>query len=340
MAGTALVFRLRERIARLPITSFGGITENFWLQAGGVDFNWLGRGATLGAFYQYYDRHSFKVFVQFPYLFGNRWGFSTTQGQQATLEPAYIGSQTIDVNVDRWESSLMLRHEVARNYERQSQMYVEAGGGYLKETYMPLTVLPELGIRRFHKYYVQATFAQERLNYYGERISGVTNTFFVQNVRTVDQDLPFWKMTHVFRAYGRLGARGNPAMRIRMGLSKNEDSPFVPFVLDSYLNVRGSGNRVARGTSELTFNLEHRHTLRRFSWGALQGIVFTDVSAWRSGGDPFFGMFDRENVVSFAGVGGRLHWWRVYNFILRLDYGFSLTRAGERGFVLGVGQYF
>ena len=142
------------------------------------------------------------------------------------------------------------------------------------------------------------------------------------------------------RYYKRHGKRGNPAIRVRAGVSSNGDSPFVPFVLDSYLNVRGSGNRVARGTSEFTVNLEYRHTLiDRQKW-ALQSVVFIDNSSWRPAGAPLKDMFRKENTVSFGGGGARFYLQRIYNFILRLDYGVSLNDPSTNGFVLGVGQYF
>ena len=127
---------------------------------------------------------------------------------------------------------------------------------------------------------------------------------------------------------------------LRFGVSTNKDSPFVPFVLDNYINVRGSGNRVSRGTAEITINSEYRHTLWEHDLGAMQGVVFMDMSAWRPAAGHFSDMFEDKNNVTFGGLGLRFYFRKFYNFIIRIDYGVSVTGNKSRGIVFGAGQYF
>lgn len=335
-----LQFELRERITRLPITNFGGITDNFWFQLGFTDFNWMGKGGHFGGFYQYYDRHSFKIFQLMPQAFGPDLGLSYTVGKQATREPAYLQNGTTDFDVDRWEASALLRYILRRDLHTQTHWFVEAGGGYLEEVYAPRDAQVYTGETHFKKYFLKSALTLRQLNYHNHQLWGMEEVLSLQYVRTIGFNDAFWKLLNEFKAYTRIGHRGNPAMRVRAGISSNDDTPFVPFVLDSYLNVRGSGNRVARGTSELTLNLEHRQTLYERNQWALQGVAFIDLSAWRPAGAPLVDMFLRDNVVSFGGGGIRLHLRRVYSFSLRMDYGISLANRNMRGFVLGVGQYF
>ena len=103
--------------------------------------------------------------------------------------------------------------------------------------------------------------------------------------------------------------------------------------------MRGSGNRISRGTAELTLNSEYRHTLLQNSMGAIQAVAFLDLSAWRPAGSTVNEMWRAKNNVSFTGGGIRLHLRRLNHFVLRLDYGFSLTED-QRGVVFGAGQYF
>ena len=339
---TTLVFHLDERLTRLPITNFGGITDNFWFQIGVNDFNWLGRGGYFGGYYQYYDRHSLKLFSLMPYLFSDKLGLSYIVGRQATLEPAYIGGSTLDFDVDRWEIMSMLRIELKRDLETQNLWALDLGGGYLNEVYRrpenSNLNFPER--TQFDKYFVKATAIHQKLNYFHHHIDGNAQQSTLEYVRTIGNDYGFWKWLNELRFFWHIGENANPALRIIAGISSNDDTPFVPFVLDSYLNVRGSGNRVARGTSELTFNMEHRHTLIERDMWALEGVVFLDASAWRPGTGPIREMFFSENIVTFAGGGARLHLRRIYNFSLRLDYGINTEDTSTRGFVLGVGQYF
>lgn len=339
----ALVFfDVTERVTRIPITNFGGITNNFWFQLGVNEYNWLGNGGSFGGYYQYYDRHSFKIFQQLPQLFSERWGMSYVLGRQSTREPAYFQGGTSEFDVDRWEAIGMVRHEIFRHLDRHESLILEFGGGYLNEIYnqRPGATFSYEGETHFHKYFLSTQLLYQRLNYFFHFVSGFAPGLTVQRVETINQDDTFWKGLFEMRYYKRVGRRGNPAIRVRAGVSSNDDSPFVPFVLDSYLTVRGSGNRVARGTSEFTVNVEYRHTvIDRQKW-ALQTVVFVDNSAWRPAGAPLLDMFDSENTVSFGGGGMRFYLQRIYNFILRVDYGASLTDPSTNGFVLGVGQYF
>ena len=340
--GVSVIFNVRERITRIPITNFGGITDNFWFQLGINEYNWLGRGAYFGGYYQFYDRHSFKVFQQIPQLFSERWGMSYTLGRQATREPAYFQESTSEFDVDRWEATAFLRHEAYRNLHRHESIVIEFGGGYLNEIYdqRPGATFVYAGDSRFDKLFLSLTATYQRLNYYSHNLSGVAHRLTLQRVQTFGVREPFLKLLSELRLHARVGQKANPSIRVRTGISSNEESPFVPFVLDSYLNVRGSGNRVARGTAEFTVNVEHRHTLLELSMGAIQGVAFIDLSAWRPAGTPIMDMFDMQNMVSFGGGGLRLHVYRIYNFTLRVDYGLNLSDSSMRGFVLGVGQYF
>ncbi len=339
---TTLVFEVEELITRLPITNFGGITDNFWLQLGINDYNWLGRGGYFGGYYQYYDRHSFKVFSLMPYLFGDRLGLSYIVGRQATLEPAYFSDTSLDFDVDRWELTSMIRYEIYRDLATQNLWTLDAGGGYLNEIYtLPGTANIDFPARtQFDKFFLKTSVAHSKINYFYHHVDGHSQQSTLEFVQTINDDIAFWKWFNEFRFFWHIGANANPAMRIVAGISSNDDTPFVPFVLDSYLNVRGSGNRVARGTSELTINLEHRQTLQERRAWAIEGVVFIDLSAWRPGNAPLQDMFKSRNVVSFTGAGARLHLRRIYNFSLRLDYGISTSDRSSRGFVLGVGQYF
>ena len=75
-----------------------------------------------------------------------------------------------------------------------------------------------------------------------------------------------------------MGARGNWANRLRIGLSTNNESPFAPFSLDNNINLRGVGNAVDRGTGGIVFNTEYRYTLIDKKNIALQSNGFIDVT--------------------------------------------------------------
>jgi hypothetical protein len=142
--------------------------------------------------------------------------------------------------------------------------------------------------------------------------------------------------------YRLVGQRGNLALRLRAGVSTNVNSPFAPFVLDSQVNIRGSGNRIDRGTAQLILNLEYRHTAwhdRRDRF-AIQLVGFSDLGTWRNPGGEFDDLWNEQNLRHFLGGGLRLISLQAFNALIRIDYGVDVFNPNERGVVVGFGQYF
>jgi outer membrane protein assembly factor BamA len=337
--GKIITYFCEELITILPIINFGGVNENFWFQLGAVDYNWLGRGNTFGGYYRYYDRHSLEIFMKSPYLFGKHWGLSGNVARLSTIEPAYFTDGRTDYNVDHWAFVLMGRY----NFSLRNA--IEFGGGYLYERYEKNldrsgSNAPGPDLVDFDKYLFKFQFINNYIDYYYQYLTGYSNELNLETVSTKGEEEFFWKFLIITKLFLRMGGDGNWAFRLRAGISTNKISPFVPFVLDSYINVRGSGNRVSRGTAELTLNLEYRHTLFDKKWGAFQSVIFSDVSSWRQPGEDFSDMLLSKNIVTFIGLGIRFIVRKFNNFILRLDYGKSVTGYKGEGFVFGAGQYF
>jgi len=337
--GKIIEFRCPELFTLLPILNFGGVTDNFWFQIGAMDFNWTGKGYLLGGYYRYYDRHSFAVYLKAPYLFTKNLGLSADIAKFSTIEPAYFSESLAIYNVDHWNLIANLI------YNLDFQNSIEFGGGYLYERYDKNEIrsgqsAPGPGFRDYHKILAKFLLRNKFINYNSQYLEGHSNELNLENVTTVgDYDL-FWKILNISKLFFRPNSNGNLAFRLRLGVSTNKDSPFVPFVLDNYINVRGSGNRTSRGTAEITLNSEYRHTLLEFYWGAIQGVGFMDISAWRPASGKFSDMFTDKYNVTFGGLGVRFYFKKLNNFIFRMDYGKSLTGKKGSGIVFGAGQYF
>ncbi|HMN91528.1 MAG TPA: hypothetical protein PKE68_16015, partial [Saprospiraceae bacterium] len=65
-----------------------------------------------------------------------------------------------------------------------------------------------------------------------------------------------------------------------------------------------------------------------------------DAPLGRQPGGTLEDLVDANNFRHFAGGGIRLIYKKAWDAILRVDYGVDLYNVQERGFVLGVGQYF
>lgn len=341
--GINLYFECKEVITIIPFLDFGGVKGNLYFQVGTIDFNWLGKGNQLGGFYRYDGRHSAQLFLKKPYIKGSNWGVSASALKLSTVEPLFFTNfQQEQERVNFYYDNFTF--ETLGRYEFSFGHFLQFGGAYLYEKYSQKDDTPT-GVfippaAKLHKGIIKMTHTFRRLDYYYHYISGFSNELSGEIVINQEADKLFWKFLNITKYFKRIGKRGNFATRLRLGLSPNTMSPFVPFVMDSYVNIRGSGNRVARGTGEVVLNTEYRHSIyENFNWGAIQGVGFVDVGTWRLP-KPGSELFNPDYMSVFYGVGARIYFSGAYNFILRIDYGRSGIDSQQDGFVLGVGQYF
>lgn len=336
--GVVLTFHLGEIVTIIPSLDFGGVQGNRYIQVGGVDFHFGGKGAFLGGFYRYNEneQHSFQLFYQEPYLKGSSWGYRASLTRFANLEPLFVNDGRVEFEYKNYYLEGLGRYEFAFGH------FLYLGGGYLFETYkkaepVPLAnALPDEVEAR--KLLIKSSHNIQNLAFYNEFLSGFANTFQAELSIDLDEQYTFWKLFNTFRYFHRIGKSGNFATRLRVGASPQTESPIVPFILDSYENIRGTGNRVARGSKEMVWNVEYRHTLyHKDRLLSVQGVGFSDLGTWELQDAQ---LFESNASRIFWGVGLRLQVFRAYNFILRVDHGINALEPAERGWVLGVGQYF
>ena len=127
---------------------------------------------------------------------------------------------------------------------------------------------------------------------------------------------------------------------MKVGLARNSDSPFPPFVIDNNQNVRGAGNLIQRGNGLWAINIEYRQTLVEQKWFAMQWSFFSDSAGIQPPGEKLYSLVKSKNRHHFAGVGLRFIHKYIYRDVLRLDYGIALHGQKRSGLVFGVGQYF
>ncbi len=335
--GVEVTYHFQELYTLLPIFSFGGIEENFWIQAGASEANLGGQGNKLTTYYQYYDRSSFAAHLTFDRIRQTRWGLNVNLIKWSTLEPLFFANQTVEYEYDNYTLGFdVIRHSSFRDR-------IEIGGAFFTEDYRKFTSgvfegAPEKVSKR--KILAKATFVWDRVNYFYFYLDGIHNQLNIQSVQSLDNDPEFYIVFNDLKGFWRIAEKGNIATRLRLGLSTNEVSPFAPFVLDSYLNIRGVGNRVDRGTGAIILNAEYRHSFVDKQKVAVQGVLFSDSGSWRNPGGNFSDFTQKENLVIFAGGGFRFIHKKIYNAILRVDYGVNLQELTINGFVLGIGQYF
>ncbi|NMH87287.1 BamA/TamA family outer membrane protein [Flavivirga algicola] len=330
-------YNIEENFTLIPsLNVYTTDDDEFAYRLGLHEFNLLGRNIIFGGFYQKDIYSSYAVNFRAPYLFSNKLGLAVNHQDLTTQEPVFFEGET---------ASYKYRNksfEVLGLYEFDFKNRLELGGNYFVEDYKfkgeNTNNRPELNV---HKWLIKGIYEYNNLDYYYQYVSGFRSQFNFQYVTSTNSMLPdFFIGWNDFFYFKRVGAKGNWANRLRIGLSTNDNTPFAPFSVDNNLNVRGVGNTIDRGTGVIVLNTEYRQTLYEKNWFILQGNAFVDSGTWRNPGGDFGDFSKADNVKVYPGLGLRFIHKKVYNAIFRIDYGYGITKNATKGFVFGIGQYF
>jgi hypothetical protein len=339
--GNELMFIVEEKFTILPSIMGGSSKQNSWFVVGVNDFHFLGRGITLGAFYIYNQRSGFLSYINLPYIRGTKWGTDISGENGLTIEPVYFDNDiSLSFNLNRINALVLGTREL--NRYKQS---VQFGINWRKETYVfHDEVLPTdiqltegevhnriLGIFKY--------IDRSRLNQFEQYQFGYSYEMSMERALVNVDNRNFGRLTLEGKYFIRIGNGGNFASRAKVAITENNDTPFAPLYFDNFWNLRGVGYVAQRGTAELTLNAEYRQTLFSIGWVAIQGVAFVDYSGLRSPAGDIFEVLQSDHNQVFSGIGGRVNFKRITDFILRLDYGFSL-KDSKNGFVFGANQYF
>jgi len=110
--------------------------------------------------------------------------------------------------------------------------------------------------------------------------SGWKNQLILTHVwgKTIGNNNSFYSIENQTSYFKRIKQLGNLAFRLKMGMAKNNDTPFPPFAIDNNSNVRGSGNLIKRRSALWVINSEYRQSLFERKWFAMQANLFVDVA--------------------------------------------------------------
>ncbi len=332
-------YNIEENFTLIPFANvYSSTNEEIAFRLGLQEFNLLGRNITLGGFYQHDIFDSYGINIRAPYLLGKKLGLSLSYQDLTTQEPVFFENATAEYKYNNTSYELLGLYEFNFNHR------IELGATFFTEDYeflfgatsedVPLALVVD-------KYLYKFIYQFDNIKYYYHYLEGFQSTLNTQYVESSDERLPtFFIWFNTFKHFKRVGERGNWANRLHVGFATNSDSPFAPFAVDNNLNIRGVGNTIDRGTAAIVLNTEYRHTFVDKDWFVLQGNVFVDGGTWRNPGGDFGDFGDSQNLRIYPGVGLRFIHKRIFNAILRVDYGYGITQDAERGIVFGIGQYF
>ena len=349
-----ITYDLDENFSIIPGLRIGQANDDsFSFRASVFEFNGLGRNIIAGGFFQREVFNSFGLFIEHPYLFTNKLGLGVNYQDLTTQQPIFSGTgddeQEINYTNTRRgpEVTLFYEHNFNNRFEFGVKVFDEEyliidgdddnealiAQGFINANTSEPTLDKQL-IRGSHEY------VDLDLEYHN--VEGVRNLFDVSYFFGTDDELQteyiFSNTTQYFK---RVGKKGNWANQLQLQFSNPvENSDFVPIVIDNQLNTRGAGNTVDRGTAAFAINTEYRHTFIEKKWFVLQGNAFLDASGVRRQDQDLDDIFSSERFRVNPGVGFRLIHKRIFNAVLRFDYGVNITDNGDSGIVFGIGQYF
>jgi len=335
-----LTYFIEENTTLIPALDIWSTLNNKTAYHLGVnEYNFLGKGYLVGLFYRK------NIFDGFGLILGNQnfikpfYGINFILQSRNTFEP--VGNQE---GLGFYNYKL-LSSDLEFKYKPTVEHNYSLGIGLLRETYefeegIKLINAPDyftadkfilkLGhdYNVIEQYYYFFFGLRNQVNVsmaWGENFGGENSFYSINNITT-----------YFLKSKGK----GNWGSRLLLGVSKNFETPFPVFVLDNNLNLRGVGNKIARGSAIAVFNTEYRYTLLEKKWLAIQGNGFIDYASLLPAGAKKNELFQKDNSHLYGGIGVRFIHKFIHSATLRIDYGFSLKDPSKRGIVFGIGQYF
>ncbi|WP_299799258.1 POTRA domain-containing protein [uncultured Maribacter sp.] len=306
------------------------------------EFNLFGQGQLLGGFYSKDVFNSYGVFWEAPFLFSNKLGVGVNYQSNITFEPIFAENNGVSEDFryrkQAFQASLLYEHD----FHNRAELGFSFGNQeYNLQPDQPNTELPDqikastigiIGEYEFNDLLIEYQYLSGFRNQTNiEYLFNSGASEFIPNAFIGINNLEYFK---------RVGKKGNFANRLKLSYTTNRDSPFAPFTLDNQINIRGVGNTVDRGTASIVLNTEYRHTLFEKGWFVVQGNTFLDAGTWRNPGNDISQLFDGSSVRVNPGLGLRFIHKRIFNTVIRIDYGFGIANAKTSGLVFGIGQFF
>jgi len=234
-----VTYELYEVKTAYPLVNLGAIEGNRFVQLGVGNSSAFGVGLVYNAYYRTTDnRHSFQLNTFKPFVKGKPVGFGFVLSRDATVEPVYFQDNAVNFNYTKLNVGFDLKYYFN---PRNTLTFINS---YFVEDYEQLQsdVLAVEDFRHRKSLYA-LEFRHDMRNYFYYYLEGGVIEAKALQVVNYDFDADFKLAQIYYKGFKRFGKKHNVGVRVQAGIATNSDSPFAPFVLDSYLNIRGSGNR-------------------------------------------------------------------------------------------------
>lgn len=344
-------FEMDEIISFYPVLNINFTESNQRYLIGGGSLNLFGRNHQIYLAYmnELLTFHSYNIYYKIPFLWDTPFGIAFGTNRMNSEEPLFFDNGIYRYNylfnnyAIENQYSFAINHSIALETSYFNEQYQIVPNQSLDMFMGPIQHEDDkLSLKIMHKWF--------NLDYHYHQIDGWNNSLYVQRIYDLKRPGTFNLWVNQFRYYKTIKNRQDPsnpmlrrqqlAFRAIIGTSTNIDSPFAPFVIDSYYNIRGIGTRTDRANGQLVFNAEYRFDTFTFKKNFVnQLVVYSDQGLFRYPGDQI-SKLSYNNYDHYVGLGTRFLNKRGYTKVIRFDYGVSVKNVNDHGFVLGIGQYF
>ncbi len=340
MGNYDVTYQFHETNTIIPTTSiWTASNEQFSYQIGVKEFNFLGKNKEIGFFYRNNGFHSFSFSYKDPFLINKTTGLGIVLQRLKSLEPVFISKNKTDYEYTNSSIEVFALKKITPYHQ------LKIGVNFFKEDYELYKDNDELAELvnnvNINNLMFKTGFEFNRLTYDYQYLNGFKTEFNGQLVFPFGEQQPnYFVAWNDFLYYKKVASKGNFASRARLGIASEISTPFAPFSLDNNLNIRGVGNVIDRGTAAIVVNAEYRYTIYEKSWLVIQSNIFIDAGNWREPGGELSDVLTTKNTRIHPGAGLRFIHKKIYNAVIRLDYGVGIINDKQQGLVFGIGQYF
>lgn len=334
-----LTYKIVENFTIIPGLRISEANDgSFAFRVSVFEFNFLGQSQIIGGFYQRDVFDSYGAFWEAPFLFTNKLGLGINYQKNVSFEPINFDNTTVNYRRDVGGGELYGLYEIDFHNKAELGINVFNETYDFDDTLIDTTFPNNLEAT---KVAIRGEYERNKLQIEYQYTSGYRNLLDIRYITGGDGLLAdAFVGRNSTEYFKRLGKKGNWASRLQIGYASFNESEFAPFTIDNQLNLRGAGNDIDRGTSFIFVNSEYRHTLLEKGWFVIQGNAFVDAGTLQRPRESIDQLATLNNLEVYSGLGFRFIHKRIFNAVLRLDYGFGLGATNSQGLIFGIGQYF
>ena len=335
-----LIYDIKENFTIIPgVRASQANDDSFAFRLSVFEFNFLGQNQIIGGYYERNIFNSYGLYWEAPYVITNKLGIGVNYQNNVLREPVFFkNDNTVNYQFDSRTA------EVYALYELDFHNNFQLGVRYANEKYSFIDGILTTAVPNrltAQKWSAIAEYENNHLIIDYQYVSGyrsISNLEYITGGEGLLADELIVQTD--FEYFKKVNNKGNWASRLQLSYATFNESRFAPFKLDNQLNIRGAGNSAGRGTAEVVLNTEYRHTLFEKDWFVIQSNTFIDAGSWRSPTGGFTDLIDGSTLKVNPGLGIRFIHKRIFNAVVRFDYGFGIGNNATNGFVFGIGQYF